>query len=216
MQVEYQSDGYTAWGGSNGDGSENPIFTIGDDLTVIKGTPHDQGRLSVRAVALQRLRAADAGGAGAAEPRADEHSAERQLRLGGGNAFASFLLGEINSAQTENDRFVRQYWRGHAAYIQDDWKVSPKLTLNFGLRYDVTLPPLERDDKWSDFDPFTPNPAANGRLGALALRRLRTRAKSASARWSKVGTAASGRASVSPTALTRRPSSAAASGALSD
>ncbi|MFN0111524.1 MAG: carboxypeptidase-like regulatory domain-containing protein, partial [Blastocatellia bacterium] len=38
LQVEYQSDGYTAWGGSNGDGSENPIFTIGDDLTVIKGS----------------------------------------------------------------------------------------------------------------------------------------------------------------------------------
>jgi Carboxypeptidase regulatory-like domain len=167
LQVEYQSDGYTAWGGSNGDGSENPIFTIGDDLTVIKGSHTIKGgylfeRLHYNGFGRQTL-------AGLVRPSRAQTSIPQSgnSSLGGGNAFASFLLGEINSAQTENDRFVRQYWRGHAAYIQDDWKVSPKLTLNFGLRYDVTLPPLERDDKWSDFDPFTPNPAANGRLGAL-------------------------------------------------
>jgi hypothetical protein len=167
LQVEFQSDGYAAWGGSNGDGSENPIFTFGDDLTVIKGAHTIKGgylfeRLHYNGFGRQTL-------AGLVRPSRAQTSIPQSgnSSLGGGNAFASFILGEINSAQTENDRFVRQYWRGHAAYIQDDWKVTPRLTLNFGLRYDVTLPPLERDDKWSDFDPFTANPAANGRLGAL-------------------------------------------------
>ncbi|MGH9835088.1 MAG: TonB-dependent receptor, partial [Blastocatellia bacterium] len=167
LQVEYQSDGYTAWGGSNGDGSENPIFTIGDDLTIIKGrhtikTGYLYERLHYNGFGRQTL-------AGLVRVSRAQTSIPQSgnSALGGGNSFASFLLGEVNSAQTENDRFVRQYWRGHAAYIQDDWKVNQKLTLNFGLRYDVTMPPLERDDKWSDFDPFTPNPSANNRLGAL-------------------------------------------------
>ncbi|MGE0131815.1 MAG: carboxypeptidase regulatory-like domain-containing protein [Blastocatellales bacterium] len=167
LQIQYQSDDYFGWGGSNGDGSENPIFTIGDDLTIIKGrhtikTGYLYERLHYNGFGRQTL-------AGLVRVSRAQTSIPQSgnSALGGGNSFASFLLGEVNGAQTENDRFVRQYWRGHAAYVQDDWKVNQKLTLNFGLRYDVTMPPLERDDKWSDFDPFTPNPRANNRLGAL-------------------------------------------------
>jgi hypothetical protein len=167
LSVEFQSDGYYTWSGSSGDGSENPIFTIGNDLTIIKGrhtikTGYLYERLHYNGFGRQSLSGT------VRVSRAQTNIPQSgNPALGGGNSFASFLLGEVNSASTENNRFVRQYWRGHAAYIQDDWKVNPKLTLNFGLRYDVTLPPLERDDKWSDFDPFTANPRANGRLGAL-------------------------------------------------
>jgi hypothetical protein len=166
LNLEFQGDGYTTWGGSAGDGSENPVFTFGDDLTIIKGRHTIKGgylfeRLHYNGFGRQSF-------SGVVRPSRRQTSIPESTNsvLGGGNAFASFLLGQVESARTENDRIVRQYWRGHAAYIQDDWKVNNKLTLNFGLRYDVTLPPLERDDKWSDFDPFTPNPAT-GTLGAL-------------------------------------------------
>ena len=166
LNLEFQGDGYTTWGGSAGDGSENPVFTFGDDLTIIKGRHTIKGgylfeRLHYNGFGRQSF-------SGVVRPSRRQTSIPESTNsvLGGGNAFASFLLGQVESARTENDRIVRQYWRGHAAYIQDDWKVNNKLTLNFGLRYDVTLPPLERDDKWSDFDPFTLNPAT-GTLGAL-------------------------------------------------
>jgi hypothetical protein len=167
LSVEFQSDGYYTWGGSSGDGSENPIFTIGDDLTVIKGRHTIKGgylyeRLHYNGFGRQSL-------SGTVRANRAQTSIPQSTvaQLGGGNSFASFILGEINSASTENNRFVRQYFRGHAAYLQDDWKVSQRLTLNFGMRYEVSMPPLERDDKWSDFDPFLPNPNANGRMGAL-------------------------------------------------
>jgi hypothetical protein len=167
MSIEFQGNDYYRWSESAGDGSENPIFTVGNDLTYIRGRHTIKGgylyeRLHYNGFGRQSF-------SGYVRPSRLSTSIPQSTNpsLGGGNPFASFLLGEIFSAQTENDRFVRQYWRSHAAYIQDDFKVNQRLTLNFGLRYDVTLPPLERDDKWSDFDPSLPNPRASGRPGAL-------------------------------------------------
>jgi hypothetical protein len=77
-----------------------------------------------------------------------------------GNAFATFLLG-YPSGETwvdQNASSARQYVY-YAAYIQDDWQLSPKLTLNLGLRYDVQLPPTERYDRLTTgFDLESANP----------------------------------------------------------
>jgi hypothetical protein len=166
LALNFQSDGYAGWGGSAGDGSENPVFTFGDDLTVIKGRHTIKGGYMFERMHYNGFGRQTFSGEARFNRRSTSIPESSNSLLGGGNSFASFLLGEVYSAQTENDRIVRQYFRGHAAYIQDDWKVNQKLTLNFGLRYEVTLPPLERDDKWSDFDPFRTNPRT-GTLGAL-------------------------------------------------
>jgi hypothetical protein len=87
-----------------------------------------------------------------------------------GNAIASFLLGDVNRGTTRvfgyfpRNRY--QYW---GFYAQDDWKVSRRLTLNYGLRYDIFVPRYEKLDNLSSFDPALPNPGAGNRPGALAF-----------------------------------------------
>src|SRR5712692_2805253 len=59
----------------------------------------------------------------------------------GGDAFAEFLLGDIFQATVAvlpaNVRFQRN---AEAAFVDDTWKVTPKLTLSLGLRYELTPP----------------------------------------------------------------------------
>ena len=53
-------------------------------------------------------------------------------------------------------------------FAQDDIKITPRLTVNIGIRYDIPYPRTEHLDKYRGFDKFVPNPAVGGRLGALA------------------------------------------------
>ncbi|MGH9718908.1 MAG: hypothetical protein ACRD8O_01735, partial [Bryobacteraceae bacterium] len=84
-----------------------------------------------------------------------------------GSAFASFLLGAVNNGgfTVPNTQMLRFPY--HAFFFQDDWKLTPRLTANLGLRYEMNLSVYERDDKFSYFDPTLANPAAGGYPGAL-------------------------------------------------
>ncbi len=69
------------------------------------------------------------------------------LQGGTGNAVADFLLGLAQSTSrccTEGDGFRNYRSISFGAYLQDDWKISPRLTLNLGVRYEVFEPPYER------------------------------------------------------------------------
>jgi Outer membrane receptor for ferrienterochelin and colicins len=61
-----------------------------------------------------------------------------------GNEFASFLLGLPNSGTV--DRNIDAAYRNnyYALFVQDDWKITPNLTLNLGLRWDYETPRTER------------------------------------------------------------------------
>jgi hypothetical protein len=89
-------------------------------------------------------------------------------RSSSGNAFASFLLGAVDSS-SYNGLYVVPGLRYQykALFVQDDWKVSRKLTLNLGLRWDLFRPRHEHNTNISGFDPSLPNPGAGGLLGAI-------------------------------------------------
>ncbi|MBS1859132.1 MAG: carboxypeptidase regulatory-like domain-containing protein [Acidobacteria bacterium] len=91
-------------------------------------------------------------------------------RAASGNAFASFLLGAVDSA-SYNGLFVVPGLRYEykALFAQDDWKVSRKLTLNIGLRWDLFTPRREHNTNISGFDPSIPNPGAGNLPGAIAF-----------------------------------------------
>jgi len=61
-----------------------------------------------------------------------------------GNEIATFLLGYPNGAFV--DRNIDPAYRGHywALFFNDDWKVTPRLTINLGLRWDYETPKYER------------------------------------------------------------------------
>lgn len=84
-----------------------------------------------------------------------------------GESFASFLLGQVHDA----NQFIPVYPVFNEAYtapwINDEFKVTGKLTVTLGLRWDYQFARTERRDRYSTFDPTTPNPGAGGLPGAL-------------------------------------------------
>ena len=88
----------------------------------------------------------------------------------GGDGMASFMMGQLiggggafYEVQFEPATENFQY----AGFVQDNWKVTPKLTLNLGLRYDVSLPRTERDNRMNWFDPNVASPLSVPGLGTL-------------------------------------------------
>lgn len=114
---------FTGFGSLGGSWDHEPSYEIRDVLTWVNGKHTIQGGFS-----WLRWQFEDYGVSPAAFSFTGQYS---------GNAFADFLLGDLAASSHEigpagsmptNDRF--------GAFIQDSWKATPNLTLNYGLRYD--------------------------------------------------------------------------------
>jgi hypothetical protein len=84
-----------------------------------------------------------------------------------GISYAAFLLGLPSGGSFNFGADIDFRYKYYAGYIQDDFKLSSKLTVNAGLRYDISIPRREARLQNSNFNPNIPNPAAGGLLGAL-------------------------------------------------
>lgn len=78
-----------------------------------------------------------------------------------GHGLASFLLGTGSGGGIDFVQGLSLQRLYHAFYVQDDWKVSPRLTLNLGLRYVIEKGQSERFDRLTYFDPDAPNPLSD-------------------------------------------------------
>ncbi|WP_213806625.1 carboxypeptidase-like regulatory domain-containing protein [Granulicella sp. dw_53] len=71
-----------------------------------------------------------------------------------GNGFADFLSGRPISSTLDVNQFFSLLRFQTSYYVQDNWRVSPKLTFNFGLRDDTVTPWTERSNRLAGFSPL--------------------------------------------------------------
>ena len=97
----------------------------------------------------------------------------RQDRFAGsgvqGNGLASMLLGWGTGSNFHHDPWSNSFSRYWGFYVQDDWRVTRKLTLNLGLRYDFDIPRWEKFNRYSYWNLDDPHPL-NGQVPGLDLR----------------------------------------------
>jgi hypothetical protein len=84
-----------------------------------------------------------------------------------GFAYASFLLGAVKTISLNNPVDPRLGKHQLGLYVQDSWKITRRITFDYGVRYDYSTYLKEQYGRNPFFSPTTPNPAVGGRLGAM-------------------------------------------------
>jgi|WetSurMetagenome_2_1015567.scaffolds.fasta_scaffold06601_3 hypothetical protein len=141
-------------------------YSVMENLTFIRGRHAMKFGAEISRDRINRFNHGGVSGSfGFSNMQTSRSSADTTL----GNSYASFLLGAVNQASafipvTTGMRFVR-----YAMFAQDEFRVSDKLTLSLGLRWDYQPPYNEVNNKQSSFLPNLANPGAGNRLGALAF-----------------------------------------------
>jgi hypothetical protein len=93
----------------------------------------------------------------------DQYTTSEHPWWGGGDAMAGLLIGIPGPSQWGGYEITMagatQSFQ-YAGYVQDNFRATDKLTLNFGLRYDLNLPRTERYNRMAYFDPTAASPLA--------------------------------------------------------
>jgi hypothetical protein len=168
------TDAPTNWGGTTANNTTAENYTVLDNLqwTVGKHSFTFGGQV---AWLLYNVNNATGGGstpitlkAAVTETAGLANPGSYTVASGTGLSYASFLLGQIDSGSFTN--YLQQEFgarfRAISPYVQDNWKVTPKLTLDLGLRYDYFPTVTEVHNAESYFDPNLANPVTgiNGGL----------------------------------------------------
>jgi hypothetical protein len=146
--------------------TESPSRTINfsDHLSWIKGRHNLKFGFTYMDVSYRRIDCNNcAGSLNYSAAATGNPSVSGQTGIG----YAAFLLGLPSSGSFNFGADIDFRYKYYAGYIQDDFKLSSKLTLNAGLRYDISIPRREARLQNSNFNPNIPNPAAGGIPGAL-------------------------------------------------
>ncbi len=158
---------FTSWGGPSDNGSENNTYSFNDDITMVRGNHTFKAGGLYEMVQYNGFGQQNIQGQASFNRRVTGQIGDLANLTGSG--FASFLLGGAVGGNIHTPRYIPQRYPYLGMYFQDDWRVNRKLTINYGLRYDLNLAPYAANDQFSDFSPTRPNPGANGRPGALVF-----------------------------------------------
>ena len=175
---------YTGWSTSAGGVDKGRDFNFAENLTIVHGSHTLKGGFFYSEDHWD--------GGGQQRPNGSASFSQLATAIPGdqsratGNAFASFLLGYPDTVGFETPRQVDQIWKYLGGFFQDDWRVTSRLTLNLGLRYEYTMPVTGGAELgikvsstrlndyssgelggFANFSPTTPNPGAGGLPGAM-------------------------------------------------
>lgn len=163
--VSFANDNYTGWDSSKLWDEYHTVFGIDENITWVKGSHSFKFGYSYQKMFLNTNNRNNASGNFSFDRLTTAFPTDNTGNSG--SSFASFMLGQVMTGgftipSTEMLRFPY-----HAFFAQDDWKISSRLTMNIGIRYELDMGAYEKYDRLSYFDPTVPNPAASGQLGAL-------------------------------------------------
>lgn len=158
---------FSSWNSSAYNGTDQPSKSFKDDLSWIRGSHTMKFGFSWIQQNANGFGQQDISGRADFSFLNTSIPGNTSFPNSGGSSFASFLLGDAFLGRTETVRYVNQKYPYFGFYAQDDWRATRKLTINYGLRYEFTLPPRSGTDEYSDLNPTRPNPGADGFPGAL-------------------------------------------------
>jgi len=165
------------------------VYQLNDSVSWVKGKHNFKFGGGVRMLQFNVRRLTQSSG------EFDFNAAQTSNNGAGGNAVASSLFGLSDTTTLNYGNFSGVRYKDFSFYGQDSYKLASRLTLNYGLRYDIDLPATEAFDRFSMVDPDTSQPRRGRNPRSLYLFRNGNRAQRPQAaagclrqgNWSTVG-----------------------------
>lgn len=140
------------------------VYQTNDSVSWVKGKHNFKFGGGVRMLQFNVRRLTQASGEFDFSPA--ETSSTGTVTGTGGDAVASSLFGLSDTTVLNYGAFSGVRYKDFSLYGQDSYKFSSRLTLNYGIRYDLDLPATEAFNRFSAVDPTLPNPGAGNIVGA--------------------------------------------------
>ncbi len=163
-------NGYAAIGGNNENSFQNNHYFLAGDLAYNRGNHSLRFGGEGRVIQWNAITYGDTSPSMTFGPAWTKGPLDNSPAAPVGDGLASFLFGLPTTGDMNINSSIAQESKYFGAFFQDDWKVSRKLTVNLGLRYELEVPTTERYNRMNrGFDFTTPNPIQAAAQAAYAL-----------------------------------------------